>query len=126
MAEVGYSFSFGQLGFGPVLGLSADSAKLKGYTETGAAGGNITVPGYTLRTTVAVTGAEAVLNIVKPFTPYARVTYNWQLTDKARAISLKLASAQSAMATQTIIVPSANEDFVGAEFGVSGRAGSIG
>jgi len=127
MIEGGYSFAVAELlAVGPVLGLNFDAAKLKGYTETGAAGGNVTVPGYTQRTNVALTGLEAVWSTDMPFTPYARVTYNWQLTDKARAISLKLASAQTAMATQTVSVLSANEDFVGAEVGVAGRAGAIG
>ncbi len=124
--ETGYNIPVRQMAIGPVVGLTVDSAKLKGYTETGAAGGDITVPGYTQRSAVAMTGAEVVFNTDMAFTPYARVTYNWQLTKKARTIALKLASAQSAMAVQNVIVASANEDFVGAEAGVTGHMGGIG
>ena len=114
---------------GPVVGFQGGRTRLNAYTETGAAGGNIAVPRHTLQSARLVFGGEMFAaspmgdNVI---IPYARVTYNVELKNDPRTITLGLASAQNAMGSASIVVPAFNDDYVEAGLGVQGTAGNVG
>ena len=133
-AETGYTFDLGPMGdasvkAGPVVGFQGGRTRLNAYTETGAAGGNIAVPRHTLQSARLVFGGEMFAaspmgdNVI---IPYARVTYNVELKNDPRTITLGLASAQNAMGSASIVVPAFNDDYVEAGLGVQGTAGNVG
>ncbi len=132
--EGGYNFEVGPVGdgmlkAGPVVGYTGARTRLNGYTETGAAGGNIVVPRNTLKSSVVVVGGEAFVDLPRgdgALTPYVRVTYNAEMETDPRNVALRLASAQNAMGTATMVVPTVNEDAVEAGAGIAGRVGHIG
>ena len=132
--EGGYSFEVGPFGegtlkAGPVVGYTGQSTRLNGYTETGAAGGNIVIPRNTLKSSVVSVGGEAYSSFPHGdnwITPYVRVTYNAELETDPRNVTLRLASAQNAMGTVTMAIPTANEDFVEVGAGVQGNVGNVG
>jgi uncharacterized protein YhjY with autotransporter beta-barrel domain len=122
-AESGYMFSAGNVKFGPVLGIQKDVARVNGYTETGAAGGNIVVPTHSLSSLVGTIGAEVSGGLDGNITPHLRVTYNRQFDSDPRTITLSLASAQAAMGTQVVTLPTGNENYVEVGAGIQGTFG---
>ncbi len=120
--EGGYTFDVGTVKAGPVVGYASDHVNIQGYTEMGAAGGNIAVPNHTIDSQIVKVGGEAYTpwGAVMPF---GHLTYNWQLEKDARTVSLALATAQSAMGAATVSVPTTNHNFVDVGAGLQGYAG---
>jgi uncharacterized protein YhjY with autotransporter beta-barrel domain len=120
--EAGYDFHMEQITFGPVVSLSGEQADIHGYTERGAAGGNLAVPDYTFTSNVLSIGGE-VSTTWGSVMPFGRLSYNWELTGRARDVELRLVNAQNAMGTAVVSVPSMNEDYVAGTVGVQGLMG---
>ena len=120
--EGGYTFNANTMKHGPIVGFSSDHAEFHAYTETGAAGGNMTVPAHSINSNVLNAGWE-IFGQFGSVMPYGRATYNYQLEDGARSVALSLASAQSAMGTATVVVPTLNQDFVEVSAGLQGTMG---
>jgi uncharacterized protein YhjY with autotransporter beta-barrel domain len=118
--EAGYMFDAGDnVKIGPLVGYSRDWARINGYTETGAAGGNIIMPQNALSTSVVSIGGEISGNF-DGYLPYARITYNHDFSTAPRSLVLSLASAQNAMGTQTVTIPAANESYTEIGVGIQG------
>lgn len=123
--EVGASYDVGtNFKVGPKMGWYHNKAELDGFTETGAAGGNIVVPKQEIQSSVFSLGAEAYGNM-GAISPFVHLSYNWQIQDNDRDVSLRLASAQNAMGTALVTIPSASEDYVEAGVGVQGTLNSV-
>lgn len=123
-AEGGYRFDAGDFKLGPVVTYQNDKARLNAYTETGAAGGNIAVATNTATSSVFGFGGE-IYGDLGGVMPYARVTYNRDFQDEPRTATLSLASAQAAMGTQSVSVPTVNQDFTDIGVGIQGTAGQM-
>lgn len=121
--EAGFTQSVGEtFKVVPKFGWYGDKVDINGFTETGAAGGNIVVPDHSIESSLISVGAEAY-GEMGMVTPFVHLSYNVQLAPDSRLISLSLASAQNAMGTSAVTVPSANEDYVAAGVGVQGVVG---
>lgn len=108
--EAAYHFPLGRVFAGPLVSITHIHAELDGYTETGAAGGNITYPDRDSDRTVAGFGGEAVLalNAVRLT---GRATYNLVLDSDEEAAKLRLASIAGG-GTTTVEVPAFDSDSV--------------
>jgi uncharacterized protein YhjY with autotransporter beta-barrel domain len=122
--ESGFSFKDGQLAFGPLASFSYDTIRTKAYTESGAVGGNLTVPAFTTKTATVATGGEATYDFGE-ITAFGRATYNWQVQRKTKTASLSLASAQSEMGTAIVTVPTGGDDYAGLGVGLQGAVGKV-
>ena len=123
-AEGGYRFDAGDFKLGPVLTYQNDKARIGAYTETGAAGGNIAVPTNTATSSVFGFGGE-IYGDLGGVMPYARITYNREFQDEPRSVALSLATAQAAMGTQMVAVPTVNQDFTDIGVGLQGVSGQM-
>ena len=106
---------------GPVAALSYGDIDIDGYTETGAAGGNVTYLDQTFDTLSANIGAE-IYGSFEGVSPSLRVTYNWSDDDGTSDI-VRLTSALHAMATQTVDVGGDGGDSVTVSLGLQGADG---
>jgi uncharacterized protein YhjY with autotransporter beta-barrel domain len=121
--EAGYTFDVtSNFKAVPKLGWRENNVDIKGFTETGASGGNIVVPDHSVRSSVFSLGAEVYgeMGGVKPF---AHISYNWEMGKGSRDMTLRLANAQNAMGTVAMNIPTASENFVAAGGGVQGMLG---
>ena len=117
--EAGTTFDLDQFKVGPKMGFYGDTIDIKGYTETGAAGGDIVMPAHNITSSILSFGGEAYGD-VGSVSPFLHVSYNWQLGAASRDVTLRLASVQNAMGTSTVTVPSATEDYVELGAGIQG------
>jgi uncharacterized protein YhjY with autotransporter beta-barrel domain len=121
--ELGYLFGVGGMTkLGPVASLSYLKADVDGYTEHGAAGGNIVYPDRSVDQTTLATGAEVIV----PFddvTLTGHAAYEFVLDRKTDTANLALASVAGGFGGATVSIPTQNEDDV--RLGV-GAQGSIG
>ncbi len=122
--EVGYLFNSGNLSFGPVAGFRWLGTEIDDFTETGAAGGNVTYPKMKVDGTGAFFGGEFSAPLDEGVRPILRLTYETEDDDTARNVTLGLASAQHAMGTQAIALPDMNQNHVNASLMLTGKAGS--
>lgn len=88
----------------PFAGVTHVTAWLDGYTETGAAGGNIVYPDQTVYATTVRVGAELSATI-NHITPSLRVAYNHVVSPSSQLLNVSLAGVLSPMATQAVTVP---------------------
>jgi hypothetical protein len=107
-AKGGRMFDMGGWSAGPVVAASYIQATIDGYTETGAAGGNVTYPELSIDRLTWGLGVEMTLQ--EDLLPTFRAFYAFQDDDGDQSALVTLASAQSAMATQAITVPSLASD----------------
>lgn len=107
-AKAGRMYDMSGWTAGPVIGASFIQATIDGYTETGAAGGNVTYPELSIDRLTWGLGLEATLQ--QDLLPTFRAFYAFQEDDGDQSALVTLASAQSAMGTQAITVPSLASD----------------
>jgi hypothetical protein len=107
-AKGGRMYDMGGWSAGPVVAASYIEATIDGYTETGAAGGNVTYPELSIERLTWGLGVEATLQ--QDLLPTFRAFYAFQDDDGDQTALVTLASAQAAMATQAITVPSLASD----------------
>ena len=108
----------------PTVGYRYGKADLDAYTEAGAAGGNVLLPDFTRTSGVISLGAEAAFE-VGDLTPVIRAGYNFETSDGHRSAVVRLVNADAAMATQTVIVPTVNQDYISAGASLQGLAGDV-
>ncbi|AWB21568.1 autotransporter domain-containing protein [Methylobacterium currus] len=104
----------------PFAGLSHYSARVSGFTETGAAGNNVAYGGITVLQTTARFGAELAYTGFGGIVPSVRVAYNLGLGPRQSAGLFRLASVQNPLAAATAAIPFLKSDFVTAGFGLQG------
>jgi len=107
-AKAGRMYDMAGWTAGPVVGASFIQATIDGYTETGAGGGNVTYPELSIDRLTWGLGVEATLQ--QDLLPTFRAFYAFQEDDGDQTALVTLASAQAAMATQAITVPSLASD----------------
>jgi uncharacterized protein YhjY with autotransporter beta-barrel domain len=118
-AELGHLFGLNGVHVGPVGGFRWMSARLDGYTEQGAAGGNLTYSSVKFDSFTYFLGAE----IMAPFNgvvPSLRVTYNGSDEDGIGGTTVRLTNAQSVTGSAAITAPDLDDDFIAAAVSLTG------
>jgi hypothetical protein len=105
--ETGVKIPLGRFVATPFVGLTHVTARIAGYTEDGAAGGNVVYPDHTVSATTLRIGGE-VQTTINQLTPSLRVAYNHVLSPDSQLLNVSLAGVMSPMATQTVAVPRFN------------------
>lgn len=108
--EIAYHFSLGEVSAGPLASLTYVHAQIDGYTERGAAGGNIVYPDRDGDRTVATFGAEAVLPL-ETVVMTGRASYNLLLDSNDQSADLGLASVVGGGVTR-VAVPADESDSI--------------
>ena len=111
LVEAAYTFGAGMARLSPIFHYRYLRNTFGDYTETGAAGGNVAVPGYRFNTNMGIVGAEAAFDWHK-MVPVFQATYNATSSGNPGQVTLKLASASAAMASEAVTIPGTDEDFV--------------
>jgi uncharacterized protein YhjY with autotransporter beta-barrel domain len=111
LVEAAYTVGAGMARFSPIFHYRYLRNTFGDYTETGAAGGNVAVPGYRFNTNIGEVGAEAAFDWHRMI-PVFQATYNVASSGNPRLVTLKLASATAAMASEAVTIPATDEDFV--------------
>ncbi|MGE0715535.1 MAG: autotransporter domain-containing protein [Alphaproteobacteria bacterium] len=122
-AQVGYNFVSGRLVMGPVGGLSYVRGDFDGYTESGAAGGNIRYPGGNFDSLVGKAGWQISYELRDRdfyFVPFGEIAYEHEFLNKGTTSSFGLASAQSSLGTVAIGLPSQNQNAIAFTVGAQG------
>jgi len=121
--ELGYMVGVGGMTkLGPVASLSYLKADIDGYTEHGAAGGNVAYADRSVDQTTLGLGGEVIV----PFddvTLTGHAAYDFVLDRSSDKVNLALASVAGGLGGASVTVPTQNEDDV--RLGV-GAQGSIG
>jgi hypothetical protein len=103
----------------PFVGVTHVIARIAGYTEDGAAGGNVVYPDHTVSATTLRIGGE-VQTTINQLTPSLRVAYNHVLSPDSQLLNVSLAGVLNPMATQTVAVPRHNGHSVSIGAGLQG------
>ena len=101
--ELGYLMESGNVQFGPLAGLRWMETEIGDYIESGAAGGNIAYPLLKSDGSVAYVGGEASMD-VGSVRSILRLTYTAENDIDSNVTSVRLASANHAMGTQSVTV----------------------
>jgi uncharacterized protein YhjY with autotransporter beta-barrel domain len=109
--EAGYLLQTDGLRFGPLAGFRWLHADVDGYTESGAAGGNIVYPDFSSSGVGGFFGGEASMGF-DGFRSVLRVTYNTKDASGDKFTSLHLASADDVMGTQSLVLPGLGQNYV--------------
>lgn len=121
--EVGYQMAFGSFRAGPFAGVDHVDAEIDAYTETGAALGNVAYGKVRYKRSTGYAGIEAKLVATPAFVPSVRVGYATEKEKGDRSASVRLASAQHSMATQTVGLAETERDFVTTAVALAGLFG---
>jgi uncharacterized protein YhjY with autotransporter beta-barrel domain len=89
---------------GPLAGFQAIGSDVQGYAETGAAGGNVQMPGIARQAVSGFFGGEASA-FLGPVRGILRLTYNTDDGYDALNTTISLINAANAMGTQTVVLP---------------------
>ena len=103
-SEFGFDADMGGFRLGPVFGFRWLDLDVDGYTETGAAGGNIVMPHLHDSGFYGFAGAEASLDM-DAVAAVLRLTYNTEDVYKTGPATFILANAGNVMGTQAVLLP---------------------
>jgi len=103
--QAGYMFDLGGISLGPVAGFRWLNLDLDGYAETGAAGGNVLMPGVSNDGVSGFFGAEGAMDLGESLRGILRFTYTTEDQYRAGNASFSLINAQNAMGTQSVALP---------------------
>jgi len=117
--EAGVKFPINGITATPFVGLTHIAANMRGYTETGAAGGNVVYPDNTATATILRVGGE-VSSKIGQLTPSIRVAYNQVLNSDQQLLDVRLDQVLNPMATQTVTVQRFNGNSVTVGLGLQG------
>lgn len=118
--QFGYNFVAGRLVTGPVAGLSYVRGDFDGYTEHGAAGGNIRYPGGSFDSLVGKLAWQISYELRDRnvrFVPFGEISYEREFLNKGEDATFSLASTTSSLGTLTVGLPSQNQHAVGFNLG---------
>ncbi|MES3008407.1 MAG: esterase-like activity of phytase family protein [Pseudomonadota bacterium] len=101
--ELGYLMSRGNVQFGPLAGLRWMETAIGDYIESGAAGGNIAYPSLKSDGSATYVGGEASMDLGS-MRSILRLTYTGESDVDSNVARLRLASANHAMGTQSVVV----------------------
>jgi hypothetical protein len=118
-AEAGFKLKMGALRLTPFLGLTYASANIRGFTEIGAAGGNVAYPNQRVNATTVRFGGE-LATTYNGLTPSLRVAYNYLVDGDTKLASVSLAGVLSPMATQAVAIPAFDTSSVSVGLGLQG------
>jgi uncharacterized protein YhjY with autotransporter beta-barrel domain len=121
--EVGYLMMLDGFAVGPVAGLQVLSSDVDGYTETGAAGGNILFPYLSTSSVNGFFGAEASGMLGDFAQAIVRVTYNTDDGYDPFTTTVSLANAGNVMGSQSITVPGLGQAHVAPSITLTGTGG---
>jgi uncharacterized protein YhjY with autotransporter beta-barrel domain len=122
VGEVGYMLENNQVRFGPLAGVRWLQTDIAGYTENGAAGGNIVYPTIKTDGTTGYVGGEVSMATANNLRSILRLTYaDGEDVDGSDA-SLRLHSTSHAMGTQLVTVGHEAESEIEASFTLTGQA----
>lgn len=102
--EAGYLMDMDSFRLGPVAGFQSINSTVRGYTETGASGGNIRYPTMKRDSFNGFFGGEASTWLGSMKAVF-RLTYNTDDSYDAQNATFSLVNAANAMGNQTILVP---------------------
>ncbi len=123
-AEGGWRPRWGAVRFGPFINLRHAEVNIDGYTETGAALGNVVYPDRKVTRASGTVGLELDGQFGQ-IIPSARVAYTFMSEGAPDQVAIRLASAQDVMGTQTVTVPSTAAGYFSAGLGLQGGAGPV-
>lgn len=121
--EIGWQTTLGKLRVGPFAGYDYVDAEVDAYTETGASLGNVAYSRVRYKRLTGYAGLEAKLMASPAFVPAIRVSYAKEDERGARAATVRLASAQHSMGTQTVALARTERDYVNAGLSFNGVLG---
>lgn len=93
--------------------------RIDGYTETGAAGGDLVYPSHTASVTIVRAGAELSTTINR-LTPSIRAAYNHVVSPDTQLLNVSLNGVLSPLATQSVVVPRFNSHSATVGLGLQG------
>ena len=112
MLDGGATFGLGATKISPFADYRYTRATFDGYTESGAAGGNVVMPTHRFSTTTTSLGAEAQLDW-RMMIPVLHAAYNHASSGDPENVTLTLASVAPgvAMASDTVTIPAIDDNF---------------
>jgi hypothetical protein len=119
--KAGYVPEWGGFSLGPVAAFKTVRVQIDGFSETGAAGGNLTYAQNTANQTVFSLGAEAFAPISAGIVASGSVMFNAPSGGDSLTL-VKLTSSSAAIASQFVSVPSLSDDSVSLALGVQSDA----
>ena len=122
--EAGFTPQLGAVRAGPFAAVQSVAVNLDGYTEHGASLGNAAIPDNSFIRTEASFGLD-LAGRIGPVIPSLRVGYALQNGGDNKLALVRLASAQHPMASQTVSIPSFNDDHWLADVGLDGVVGGL-
>ncbi|HEY8066522.1 MAG TPA: esterase-like activity of phytase family protein [Methylosinus sp.] len=117
--ETGLRLKLDAFQFTPFFGVTQTTATIRGYTESGAAGGNVVYPEHAAHATTLRFGGEVSASVLG-VSPWLRVAYNQTLDRDPKRVNVSLAGVLSAMATQPILIPTYDRNSVTVGVGAQG------
>ena len=117
--EIGAKLKLDAFQFTPFFGVTQSTATIRGYTESGAAGGNVVYPEHAIHATTLRYGGEVSASFLG-VDPWVRVAYNQMLDRDPKRVNVSLAGVLSPMATQTILIPTYDRNSVTVGVGAQG------
>lgn len=115
--KLGYVPEWGGFNLGPVAAFKTARVRIDGFSETGAAGGNLTYATNTATQTVFSLGAEAYAPILDGVLASGGLMYNAPSGGDGLTL-LKLTSSSATIASQFVNVPSLSDDSLSLSLGV--------
>jgi outer membrane lipase/esterase len=113
----GYERSIGPLAIGPVASLNYDHIKLDGYTEKESSSTQLTFGSQSFSQITGSVGLQArPTGDITTFVPFARATFDYDITYRARTVSIMTLGA---------VTPFQGSAFLPARHGVSITGGAI-
>ncbi|WP_159727070.1 esterase-like activity of phytase family protein [Methylosinus sp. Ce-a6] len=117
--EIGAKLNLDAFQFTPFFGVTQTHATIRGYTESGAAGGNVVYPEHSILATTLRYGVEASASLLG-VNPWVRAAYNQALDRDPKRVQVSLAGVLSPMATQSILIPTYDRNSVTVGVGAQG------
>jgi len=117
--EAGYLADLGDVQLGPVAGFQFIDSDIDGYSETGAAGGNVLFPALSRNSVNGFFGGEASA-LLDGIRAIVRLTYNTDDGYDAQNVSLSLINAANVMGTQNVLLPNLGQAHIAPSLTLTG------
>ena len=124
-AEAGWLFGFGNVKAGPFAGIEYVDVSLDGFTETGASVSNLVYGDLDYSRTRGSLGIEARVDVSPSVRPTLRAGYAIEEEHGDRRSTVRLASAQHAMGTQSVALADTERNRAFVSGGIDGSLGAV-